>query len=348
MPIAGYVTAMTNLAFVGVAHIHTPGFIRAIKARPGLKVKSVWDPAPAKASVRAKELDAAIAADFSSIYCDPGIDAVIICSETNRHEELVLPAVAAKKAIFVEKPLGFKPADAAKMAAVIDKADVLYQTGYFRRGDGVHLFLKDQIAAGAFGQITRVRGSNCHSGALGGWFDSKPADPANDWRWMADPKQAGCGAFGDLGTHMLDILIWLFGDVDRVTAQLGTGTARYTDCDEVGESILHFKSGVIGTLAAAWTDIADPISLVISGTEGYAYVLNGSLFFRSRHVEGADGKTPWTKLPPDQPAGFAAFLDALEGKNPGTLVKATEAAYRSKVMGAMYEAASINHWVNVE
>jgi predicted dehydrogenase len=338
---------MITLGLVGVAHIHTPGFIRAIKSRPGLKVKSVWDPAVAKATVRAKELEAAVAADFNSIYADPAIDAVVICSETIHHEQLVLPAVAAKKSIFVEKPLGFKSADAAKMADAIDKAGVLYQTGYFRRGDAAHLFLKQQITAGAFGKITRVRGSNCHSGALGGWFDSKPADPANDWRWMADPSQAGCGAFGDLGTHMLDILIWMFGDVDRVTAQLDRGTGRYGDCDELGEGTMHFKSGIIGTLAAAWTDVADPISLVIGGTEGHAYVLNGNLYFQSKHVEGADGKTPWTKLPANQPAGFEAFLDAIEGKNPGTLVKASEAAYRSKVMGAMYEAASINHWVDV-
>jgi predicted dehydrogenase len=338
---------MKTLAFVGLAHIHTPGFIKAIKARPGVRVKTVWDPAVAKSDVRAKELGAAVASDFKSIYADPEIDGIVICSETNRHEELVLPAVAAKKAVFVEKPLGFKAADASRMADAIDKSGVLYQTGYFRRGDPAHRFLKQQIAAGAFGKITRVRASNCHSGALGGWFDSKPADPANDWRWMADPKQSGCGAFGDLGTHMLDILIWLIGDVDRVTSQLDAGTARYGDCDELGESLIHFKSGTIGTLAAAWTDVADPISLVISGTEGYAYVLSGSLFFQSKHVEGADGKSPWTQLPAKEAAGFEAFLDAIEGKKLSTLVTAKEAAYRSKVMGAMYEAAAGNKWVEV-
>jgi predicted dehydrogenase len=338
---------MITLAFVGVAHIHTPGFIGAIKKRPNFRVKSVFDPMVGKAEVRARELDAAVARDVKSICDDPEINAVVVCSETSRHEEYVLPIVAAKKHVFVEKPLGFKAADAKSMADAIEKAGVLYQTGYFRRGDGVHLFLKEQIAAGAFGKITRVRASNCHSGSLGGWFDSKPGDPANDWRWMADPKQSGCGAFGDLGTHMLDVLIWLFGDVASVTAQLSQGTARYPDCDELGEALFRFKSGTLATLAAAWTDVADPISLVISGTEGYAYVLNGALYFQSKHVAGADGKTPWSKLPENLPAGFAAYLDALEGTKRITLVGAREAAYRSQVMGAMYEAANINHWVDV-
>ena len=78
---------------------------------------------------------------------------------------------------------------------------------------------------------------------------------------------------------------------------MAPGTARYGDCDELGESLFHFKSGTLGTLAAAWTDVADPISLVISGTEGYAYVLNHALYFQSKHVDGADGKHPWEKLP---------------------------------------------------
>jgi predicted dehydrogenase len=338
---------MITLAFVGVAHIHTPGFVGLIKKRSNFKLKTFWDPAVEKANFWAKETGATVAPDMKSIYADPEIDAVVICSETIHHEEYVLPAVAARKHVFVEKPLGFKAADASRMADAIEKAGVLYQTGYFRRGDGVHLYLKEQIAAGAFGKITRVRASNCHSGALGGWFDSKPNDPAHDWRWMADPKIAGCGAFGDLGTHMLDVLIWLLGDVASVTAQLSPGTARYPDCDELGEALFRFKSGTLATLAAAWTDVADPISLVISGTEGYAYVLNGALHLQSKHIPGADGKTPWTKVPENQTAGFGAFLDALEGNKRITLVPVREAAYRSQVMGAMYEAASINHWVDV-
>jgi len=339
---------MNKLAFAGVAHIHTPGFIGAIKKRAGLSVKSVWDPVPAKARVRAAELGATVVSDVKSICGDPEISAVVICSETALHEQLALPVAAAKKHLFIEKPLGFTADDADRMANAISKAGVIYQTGYFRRGDAVHVFLKDQIAAGAFGKITRVRASNCHSGALGGWFDSKPNDPANDWRWMADPKQSGCGAFGDLGTHMLDILIWLLGDVDQVTARVNRGTGRYGDCDELGEALFQFKSGTLATLAAAWDDVADPISLVISGTEGHAYVLKGALYFQSKHVQGADGKTPWTDLPPAQPAGFDAFLDAIEGKPHATLVSAREAAYRSRVMGAMYQSAVGNKWVEVK
>jgi predicted dehydrogenase len=75
--------------------------------------------------------------------------------------------------------------------------------------------------------------------------------------------------------------------------------------------------------------------------------LNHALYFQSKQVDGADGTKPWTTLPPKQVAGFDAFLDALEGKKAQTLVTAREAAYRSKVMGAMYEAAGGKKWVEL-
>jgi predicted dehydrogenase len=276
---------MHQIALVGCAHIHTPGFIKRINERQDIHVKYVWDYEAERAAHRARELNAQAINDLSAIWSDAEIEAVVICSETNRHEALVLPAAAAQKHLFVEKPLGIGAADAYKMADAIDAAGVYYHTGYFRRGDAIHLFIREQIQNGSFGKISRIRHTNCHSGSLGGWFDT-------EWRWMADPAQAGIGAFGDLGTHSLDILLWLMGSIDLATSRLAVVTGRYGDCDESGEGLLQFSNGVIGSLAAGWVDVADPVWLEVSGTEGHAYVADGKLYFKSKHVEGADGKTP--------------------------------------------------------
>jgi predicted dehydrogenase len=207
-------------------------------------------------------------------------------------------------------------------------------------------FLREQIQKGTFGKITRIRGSNCHSGALGGWFDEKPNDRANEWRWMADPKVAGCGAFGDLGTHLLDIMLWMMGDVTEVTATMDNGTARYEGCDETGEALMRFNNCAIGTLAAGWDDVANPVFLAVSGTEGHAAIIDMKLYVTCKNIPGGDGKEPFTKLPEEKPAGFPAFLDAMVGK-PAVLVTAREAAYRSAVMEAMYRGAKEKKWVTV-
>lgn len=325
-------------ALVGAAHIHTPNYIRILKGRKDVTVKYVWDHDHTRAQNAANALGAQVVDDPKTIWDDPEVKAVVICSETNRHRDLVLAAAAAGKNCFAEKPMGIGSAESYEMAQALEKAKVLFTTGYFQRTAPATLFLKQQVDQNAFGKITRVRGSNCHNGSLGHWFDT-------DWRWMADPKIAGVGGFGDLGTHSLDILMWLFGPVESVSADIKVVTGNYGDCDESGEALLRFKNGITGTLGAGWVDLADPVTLMISGTEGYAYVDKGRLYFTCPKVEGADGKRPWTELPAALPEPMDQFVDAVGGKSSQTLVRPSEAAARVSVMEAAYRSAKQESWV---
>lgn len=327
---------MPTVALLSAAHIHTPNFIKRMNDRSDVQVKYVWDDDAQRGQKAAEQLGAEIA-ELYDILADETIDAVIICSETSKHENLVLPAVNAKKHLFVEKPLGFASADAYQMAKAINNAGLIFQTGFFSRGFPYHRFLKEQVDKGHFGTITRIRHSNCHQGSLAGWFDK-------DWRWMADPEIAGVGAFGDLGAHSLDILLWLMGDVEEVSASMNVVTGRYGDCDESGEGLLKFKNGAIGTLAAGWVDIVHPFRLQISGTEGHALVLGDDLYFQSQHVENSNIKQVWNDLPEALPHAFELFFDALAGKDV-PLISASEAAYENAVMEALYKAAASQSWV---
>lgn len=321
---------MKALAFVGCAHIHTPGFVNEVKRRE-LPVKYVWDHDAARAQMNAEKTGATVA-EIETILADPDVAAVVITSETNRHPALVEAVVEAKKPLFVEKPMGTLTEASRQMAALIEASGLPFSTGYFMRGDKNIRKVKALIEEGFFGQITRVRASNCHSGALGGWFDG-------EWRWMADPNQAGVGGFGDLGTHVLDILLWLFGEVASATGALSMGTARYPGCDECGEAVLRFKSGIIGTLTASWDDVANPVTLQVAGTKGHAVLGSQGL------LVGEDGNlAPAEDLPEPVPAGFNAFLDWFEGK-PAELVSPREASNVDATMDAIYTGAREDRWV---
>ena len=152
-----------SIALVGGAHIHTPGFIKRLKERSDVTMRLVWDHDAARAEARASELDAKVTANLDEIWGDPEIRAVVIASETDRHEDLVLAGAKAGKHMFIEKPLGIGAQDSARMAEAIQKAGVIFQTGYFMRGNPAYRFLREQIAAGAFGKVTRLRMVNAHS-----------------------------------------------------------------------------------------------------------------------------------------------------------------------------------------
>ncbi|MHB1310248.1 MAG: Gfo/Idh/MocA family protein [Limisphaerales bacterium] len=334
-----------TLALVGCAHIHTPGFVNLLKGRADVKVKHVWDPDARRAERWARELGCPVTSEVDAIWSDAEVRGVVICSETTRHPALVASAARAKKHLFVEKPLGVTARESFVMAKQIEDAGLWFTTGYFMRTDPKHLFLREQIAKGAFGKITRAAAWNCHSGSLGGWFDEKPDNVAESWRWMADPKVSGVGAFGDLGTHSLDILMWLMGDVESVAADIQVVTGRYgPTCDENGQSMIKFKGGVMGALTAGWVDVANPVSLMISGTEGHAVIVRDQLYFKAK---GFDDREPLKNLPKGPALPLHQFVDAVAGKADQPLVTPREAAARVAVMEAMYKSDKTGRWTKV-
>ena len=210
---------------------------------------------------------AKVVANVDEIFSDPEVTGVVICSETNRHHDLVLAAAKAKKAMFVEKPMAITAKEAAEMADAIDKAGVFFTTGYFMRTSPKYLFLKEQIAKGNFGKITRAYAANCHDAAFNGTFNNA------FHRWFTDTKQAGGGAFADMGTHAVDLLLWLLGDVESATGDLSAVSGNTGDADDCGEAFLKFKNGATGVVAAAWVNPLNPVQLDIVGTKGCAVIV---------------------------------------------------------------------------
>jgi predicted dehydrogenase len=282
-----------------------------------------------------------VVSDYKDILADPSISSVVICSETVHHIDLVVNSAKAGKAIFCEKPIGLRKADSQTMAAEIEKANVLFQTGFFMRSSPVNQFIKTEVAAGHLGKLVRAHYSNCHGAVLGGWFDT-------DWRWLADISLAGGGGVLDLGAHILDLTIDTFvpveGKVKAVSSVLGNRVGRYgTQIDEFGTALLEFESGFSVTLDSGWAD-SGPLSLPtgIFGTEGQILVQGDSVYYQSKHVDGADGKTPLdpAKLPAPAPHAFEIFWDAQLGKESSVRpVPVQDAAYGSEIMEQIYEAA---------
>lgn len=321
---------MPQIGWAGVAHIHTPAFVNEAIKR-GFGCAGVYDKDPETALKNAEKLSGNVASLRE--LAASGADAFVVTSQTIQHVEIVSALASTGKPIFVEKPLGTSKGTSVELHKLLTEHNNTFQTGYFQRGSAEVQTLKHLVDSGFFGKITRVRASVCHSGALGGWFDG-------EWKWMSELEHAGVGAFGDLGTHGLDLLMWLFGSVTAATGALDNGTNRY-GCDETGEGLLRFKSGIIGTLTAAWDDVCNPMRLQISGTDGHA-TLNGELLVAAR-----DGKLAKPEeLQAAVPAGFNAFLEAVAG-NPAQLLSVREATMRDVVMEAIYTGANSQTWVQI-
>jgi predicted dehydrogenase len=332
---------MQITAFLGVAHIHTPHFIDLLLKRDDVKVKAVYDHDAARGQKSAEKLGTEFRDSVESILSDPEITSVIVCSETVHHLDLVKKAAEAGKHLFVEKPLATDGAEAAEMRDAIEKAGVVFQTGFFRRSDPTWQFIKQEITAGNLGKITRMRDTNCHQGALAGWFDT-------EWRWITEKDQAGGGGFADLGAHSLDTTVWCLwggsggpcGNVKSAVGSIAAQLERYPDIDEYGAGIITFESGAIAVVEASWVDEKLRAGVEVNGLDGQIYVKDDKIFYYSKHVEGADG-SEWTgALPAAAPHAFELFFDTLEGTGPAVpLITVAEAAEEARIMAEMYKSA---------
>ena len=334
---------MHQLALVGCAHIHTPYFVGLLEQRGDVCFSVVWDHELERAEQFAQRTGAKPVNSAAEAAAAEGVEAVIVCVETCFQEEVIKACVPVGKPMFVEKPLGMNGEQSLRLAALIETAGIVFQTGYFMRYHPPHIQLKQALAEQRFGQINHVYACYSHCGLIDGWFD-------REWRWMADLDKAGMGAMGDEGVHLVDVLMWLFGPVARVSAVTSMGTGRFKGVDEFGTGQLIFASGVHALIAGSWLDADAPTSLAVHGFTGSASINDGNLNVYSSRYD--DNPLPPTTYEYDYRIDardpINVFLDAVF-PSPSScglaLISVAEAAECRRVMGALYQSAEEERWV---
>ena len=88
---------MKKIALLGAAHIHTPDFVRRLLARDDFNVVGVWDHDTDRANLNAEKLGCRICSSVDELLKLDALDAVIVCSETNRHEQILNKVAEAGK-----------------------------------------------------------------------------------------------------------------------------------------------------------------------------------------------------------------------------------------------------------
>ena len=325
---------MLHVALLGTAHIHTQDFAKLLASRDDVAVKWVWDTQVQRREHCAQQLGATPTDDAYEAMHDPDVAALIICSETNLHQELIAATLETGKPLFTEKPLALTAQVARDLAKEIERSVVLFHIGFFFRAQPVYQTLRRAIEAGHFGTVVHLHAQFAHQGALEGWFDT-------EYRWMTDPKQASSGAFADLGLHLIDLLLWLGGDVEAGIAQTCRPTGRYDGFDEYGSGMLRFANGATGSVTAGWLEPTTASSFSLVGTRGKAVVAENHLT-----VTGdAATEFAWQGLEVTLAAqdNLATFLDlVMQGSR--TVISPAEAFRAVAVMEALQRSVETGRW----
>lgn len=176
-----------------------------IRAVPGLALAAIVTSRAAEVAA----LDPAIAcmADLDMLLADPAIDLVVIATPSATHAPLTAQALRAGKHVVVDKPFALSLAQARALATLAAQVDRRLAVFHNRRFDSDYLSIRAAIAAGAVGRVTHFESH----------FDR--FRPAVRDRWREDGS-AGSGVWFDLGPHLVDQALSLFGRPDAVSADI--------------------------------------------------------------------------------------------------------------------------------
>jgi predicted dehydrogenase len=195
-------------------------------------------------------------ADWREVVADPAVDLVSITTPNRMHREMVLAALAAGKHVHCEKPMGLTLDEATEMEAAARQAGVKTIVGYNYIRNPAFLHARKLIAEGAIGRIVHFRGVV---------DEDYQADPDLPWSWRARLEEAGLGALGDLGCHLVSMAHGLAGPIESLVAEMQTvhetraladGSGRApVENEDTASALVRFASGVHGILStsrAAW------------------------------------------------------------------------------------------------
>ncbi len=232
-----------GIAILSFAHPHAYGWAKALAGSEAARLAAVWDDDAERGGRAAKEHGADFVASLDEILARGDVNAVGICAETSRHEELTVRAAGAGKHVLCEKPMALSLDECDRMIEAVDKAGVTYMQSFPKRLDPVNMRMKELLDDGAVGKIGIVRVRHGHGFGLTGGLRNQ---------WFVKPEFAGRGAFLDEGAHGADLLRWLLGEPAEVTARIGC-LVTDLEVDDNGAAIYTFENGVIGELTSSWT-----------------------------------------------------------------------------------------------
>jgi predicted dehydrogenase len=235
----------------------------------------VFDPDAERAAAFAAASGHTVCASEDEVI--DGCDLVYICTWTSEHPRQLAKAIAAGRHVFCEKPLATTTAAAEAMAELALAAGVTTQVGLVLRRSPAFLWARHLVDDSAAGRVMCVVFRDDQFIPIQGHYSST---------WRADRTLVGAGTLLEHSIHDIDMLRYLVGDIERVSAH----TANFHGHDgieDVAAATVKFVNGAVGTLTSVWHDNLSRPSL-----------RRIEVFCENRHVviDGDDwfGPVTWT------------------------------------------------------
>ena len=250
-------------------------------------------------------------ADADALINDPNVNAIYIATPPDSHAFYTLKAAKAGKPVYVEKPMARTHEECLLMINACQSADVPLFTAYYRRSLPNFVAVKNLLNLGVIGDV------RCVNITLNKTLEVAIIPKNTDYTdWRIVPEIAGGGYFFDLAAHQLDMMDFLFGEMENAQG-FSQNQAKMYPAEDIVVGSFQFKNGILGTGNWCFTasNVAEEDKTTIVGSKGR---ISFPFFGNNSVTIEIDGKWPQTtvfKMPKhiQQPL-IQTIVDELLGK----------------------------------
>lgn len=282
---------------LGGSVFHAP----LIDATPGLSLSAVVTGNPGRrVEVRSKYPRTAVLATLDELLAEAGEwDLVVVTTPNASHFAVAEAVVAAGVTVVIDKPVTPTSAEAQRLADLAAERGVGVIPYHNRRWDGDFLTVSELVGSGRLGRIWRFESR----------FERWRPDPPAPGSWKYDPNQPGNGILYDLGSHLVDQALRLFGLPSTVYAEQ---LRRTGDVDDDTFIALRYEAGPVVHLWASSTAAQLGPRFRVLGSEA-AYVKYG---MDPQEEALRSGQSPGTPGWGEEPPALWGRLGTLEAGGP--------------------------------
>lgn len=210
--------------------------------------------------------------NWMELVTNPDIDLVDIATPNAFHYEVAKAALENGKNVYCEKPLSISAEQSKELAQLAAEKKVINYVGFNNTMNPAKAYVRELVQSGKLGKIMRFTGT---------YDQDQLLDETLPITWRHINKLAGCGALGDLGSHLLSVSQFIMGDIAQVNAMTATvvpkrpkvpGSKELAEVEneDIITFMARYANGAIGTIAASRvaTGRKNYLSYEIQGTKG--------------------------------------------------------------------------------
>jgi len=204
--------------------------------------------------------------NYQDLVEDDDIDAVIIALPTHLHLQCAAKVSEAGKDFLLEKPMARNPQEAREILRLAEKNSVKLMMGYHLRFHRPFQKLKVKVENRQLGDIEVAYATFISSGPF---FHRGGHTPVRVPEWWFDKNMSGGGALIDVGSHIVNLLRWYFGEIRDIKACFGH---RFNlDFEDSAVCFSRFESGTLGVITAGYFSQGFKLELEFFGSVNNAF-----------------------------------------------------------------------------